>query len=232
RTVYRRIVGENPKDLEDPVCLANLPETLKIAIANATQKNPAIEASLLLEKAAEAGIDFAQSNLFPSLNLQASLAHTEEQLFRDSETDIANATLRLTIPLYQGGGEYSRIRKAKELKNQRLMEGRDTKRLIEENTVRVWESLETSLANIKSFESQVTAMEKSLSGVHAEEEEGLRTILDVLDAERELLDAQVNLETANRNAFIAAFDLRAMTGTLTAQALKLPVNVYNIREQY
>jgi TolC family type I secretion outer membrane protein len=232
RTAYRRIIGIAPSGLESPVLPAVLPDTLDSALDSAMQNNPAIKASVLLERAAQAGIDLAEGGLLPALNLQAGISSADESSARDSETDLASAVLRLSVPLYQGGGQYARVRQAKELQSQRLLESRDVSRLIEEDTIQAWEALQTARANIESFESQVRAAEAALRGVRDEEQAGTRTILDVLDAEQELLDAQVELVRAQRNAFVAALDLRVAAGTLTADALGLPVDRYDIEAHY
>src|SRR5690606_773136 len=95
-----------------------------------------------------------------------------------------------------------------------------------------WEALQTALAQIQSFEAQVQAAEIALEGVRQEAQVGARTVLDVLDAEQELLDAQVSLVTARRDRVVAAFQLLAAVGRLTARDLALPVTYYDVEEHY
>jgi len=228
KTAYRRITGQTPVDLADPDFSASLPDSLENAVNSAQENNPALRTSLLLEEAADEGINLAVGGLLPSIRLEAGMSHTEETAFRDSETDLASATLRLSIPLYQGGAQYARVRQARELQSKRLLESRDVRRLVEEDTVQAWEALETARANIESFEAQVKAADSALNGVRDEEQAGTRTVLDVLDAEQELLDAQVELVGAERNAFVATLDLSVATGILSAKALDLPVKYYDI----
>ena len=96
-----------------------------------------------------------------------------------------------------------------------------------ENVTQWWEALRTSRARIAAFSESVRAAEIALEGVEQEAEVGSRTTLDVLDAEQELFDVKVDLVRARRDEVVAVFGLRAATGRLTAQALGLPVQIYD-----
>ncbi len=96
----------------------------------------------------------------------------------------------------------------------------------------MWENLTTARAQIDAFGAEVRAAEVALDGVVQEEQVGSRTILDVLDAEQELLDACSNLVVATRNEVVASLELRQVVGTLTARALALPVTPYDPEDNY
>jgi outer membrane protein len=83
-----------------------------------------------------------------------------------------------------------------------------------------------------AIREEVRAAEIALDGVRQEELVGQRTLLDVLDAEQELLDAKVSLERAQRDETVARFQLVAAIGSLTAQDLGLDVPVYNPSSHY
>ena len=87
-------------------------------------------------------------------------------------------------------------------------------------------------AKIRSFESGVRAAEIALEGVRQENEVGARTILDILDAEQELLDAKVNLVRSQRDDIVAGVAVFSAIGRLTARDLKLAVDVYNPEIDY
>ncbi len=61
----------------------------------------------------------------------------------------------------------------------------------------------------------------SLEGVRAENSVGTRTVLDILNAEQELLNSQVTLVTARRDAYVAGFALIAAMGNAEARDLGL-----------
>ncbi len=101
-----------------------------------------------------------------------------------------------------------------------------------ESSITAWEGLQTARAQIRSFETGVRAAEIALEGVRQENEVGARTILDILDAEQELLDAQVNLVRSQRDEIVAGFAVLAAIGQLIARDLELAVEVYNPEVDY
>jgi outer membrane protein len=101
-----------------------------------------------------------------------------------------------------------------------------------ETVTREWETLVTARAAIEAFRSQVTASEIALDGVRREAAVGSRTVLDVLDAEQELLDSRVNLVGAQRDQIVAIYGVKSASGALTARALDLPVEYYDPEEHY
>ena len=83
------------------------------------------------------------------------------------------------------------------------------------------------MTQIESLQAAVKAAEIALDGVNQEATVGARTVLDTLDAEQELLGAQVSLVSAERNSLLIAFQLLNEMGELTAARLKLPVELYD-----
>ena len=118
------------------------------------------------------------------------------------------------------------------LASQRRILVDDTTRRAKEDATRTWEALTTARARIQAFQAQIRANEIALEGVEQEARVGSRTVLDVLDAEQELLDAKVNLVRAQRDEIVSGYQLAAATGRLTAQSLRLPVEVYDATTNY
>ena len=96
-----------------------------------------------------------------------------------------------------------------------------TERSIIQQTRSAYSSWQASNAVIESSQLAVEAAELSLEGVRAENSIGNRTIIDVLNAEQELLSARANLVTARRNAYVAGFTLLATMGRAEARDLNL-----------
>jgi outer membrane protein len=138
----------------------------------------------------------------------------------------------LTMPLYQSGAVYSRLREAKQTVGQERLEVAQARRDIVQGVTQAWEALQTARARIVSFTAQVRANEIALEGVKREAEVGARTVLDILDAEQELLGASVDLVGARRDEVVAAFELKAAVGQLTARRLNLPVDFYDPERHY
>ena len=170
--------------------------------------------------------------LSPRVEFNASLSHDEESNSGGSETQRAQILAEVTIPLYQQGAVSSRVRQAKQISNQRRIEIEEARRRSGQESTSAWEALQTARAQIRSFESGVRSAEIALEGVRQENEVGARTILDILDAEQELLDAQVNLVRSQRDEIVAGFAVLAAIGQLIARDLELAVEVYNPEVDY
>ena len=136
------------------------------------------------------------------------------------------------MPIYQNGSEWSRIRQAKELVGQRRNELDSARRALAENVIRAWRQLDSSRSRVTSFEAQVRANEVALNGVRQEALVGSRTTLDVLNAEQELLNSQVNLVQARHDVQVAYYGVLAGIGRLTARTLALPVEYYDEERYY
>src|SRR4029434_10400044 len=92
-------------------------------------------------------------------------------------------------------------------------------RAAEREAVNAWSDLQTAAAQTRSFAEQVRANQIALEGVRQEQEVGARTILDVLDAQQELLNAQVSLVSSQTDHVVAQYRVLASGGALTAQGL-------------
>ena len=104
----------------------------------------------------------------------------------------------LSVPLYQGGGEYARVRQSKELLTQRRYGRDDARRASESEITAAWEAGRTAEARSARSGARSDAAAFAVDGVRQEALVGARSVLDVLDAERELFAAEVDLARAER----------------------------------
>ena len=130
------------------------------------------------------------------------------------------------------GNVYSRVREARQVLSQRSEDLENARRIAVEAGASTWNGLQTAQAVVISFQAEVRANEIALDGVQREALVGSRTVLDVLDAEQELLDANVNLVRSERNELVARFELKSAVGGLTARELRLPVEFYDAERNY
>jgi len=231
RANYRRVVGEVPGRLQP----ARLPPVLPTNEQQALQlvaENPNVLAAAFNEKVARDNVDAVAGELLPTVNLQGSLTRIEETQTRGVDRDTALVQVTLAVPLYQQGQVEARIREAKQVAGQRRIEIEDARRRALEDTTRAWEALNTARARIQAIQAQVRAAQVALDGVTQESRVGSRTVLDVLDAEQELLNARVQLVQSQRDEVVAAYQLASATGQLTAAKLGLPVDVYDPTRNY
>jgi TolC family type I secretion outer membrane protein len=232
RAIFQRVVGVYPEILVQPDLLTGLPENLEDLIEISIREDPRIVQAVYDERAAQKSVRVAEGELLPSVQLRAGLQHQDE--FVNSENTFQEARLmaELLVPLYQQGAVSSRVRQAKQIASQRRIEVDEIRLLAREDAIEAWESLQTAKAQIVSFKAGVSSTKIALEGVRQENLVGSRTVLDVLDAEQEVLDAQVSLVVANRDELLADFALKQAMGHLTAQALALPVTVYDPEADY
>jgi outer membrane protein len=148
------------------------------------------------------------------------------------ETFNASLIGQLTVPLYQGGGEYATIRQSKEVLGQRRLDLDTNRDQARANVVQSWGQLQAAKAQITATQSQVNAAEIALNGVREEARVGQRTTLDVLNAQQELVNARVALVTAQRDRVVASYALLSATGRLSPQVLGLRVIIYDPRVHY
>lgn len=239
RAVYQRTVGAPPVDLAPAPEISGLPDTQDQAINIALDENPLVVQAEYVEEASRYAVRQALGVLLPTVSLSASASRSENQATTTGTTtanigatDTQSITAQLSVPLYQSGSEHAAVRAAKETASQRRIEIDVQRRQVVENTIRAWSSLLTATDRIRSGADQVRAAEVALDGVRQEADVGARTTLDVLNAEQELLNARVALVVAERDEYVAAFDLRSAIGRLTAAQLALPVDLYDPAVHY
>ena len=232
RASYENVVGEPPGVLRPAQPLEDLPDSLDSAISVAKANNYSVIEARYTEDVAKNSVDEIEGELLPTVSLSGSLSRSYEASNRDSESDSASITASISIPLYSSGSVTSRVRQAKQVVFQRRDEYSQAVRTAVEDVTSAWQVLQTAKAQISAFSSAVQAAEIALEGVREEANVGSRTVLDVLDAEQELLDARVNLVTAQRDELVATYQLRQAIGALTAAKLGLPVEIYDVEKHY
>lgn len=234
RAAYRQIIGMPPGNLTDPAVPAGLPANEEEARA-LSEQNPAVTQFEYLERAARDGTDVVFGELLPLVSLQGGVGNEQDFGFGagvDSSTNSASITARVVIPLYQAGGVESRVRESKQFTAQRRQQLDEARRQAGQDATTAWQALETARAQIKSFEAEVEASRTALDGVQQEQQVGLRTVLDVLDAQQEVLRAEVSLVQVRRDQIVAAHQTLAAIGKLTAADLQLPVELYDPAVHY
>ena len=229
RETYIQLVGNAPGMLEAPPPLMGIPSSVGEAVLIALESNPDLIAAKDRAVAAEIDIDVAGAARLPTVagfvngsytNFYGTLGGPTSAQFTQAETT-ANAGIQVSIPLYQGGRPAALERQAQARAGSALETVILTERATIAQTRSAWASWQAANSIIQSSAAAVSAAELSLEGVRAENSIGNRSILDVLNAEQELLSARVQLVTARRNAYVAGFTLLAAIGRAEARDLNL-----------
>jgi outer membrane protein len=229
---YVNIVGAFPKRIRQPVVRVRLPRGATTIVAAARKANPTVVAAYYDELSAREQVRNVAGELLPSLNLNATAGRDFDATSRHSITDSATVTATVTIPLYQSGAVTSRLRAAKQTVFQRRNDLIQAQRTAVETATSALATLESARSQVTAFHSQVKANSIALEGVRQEAQAGLRTVLDVLNAQQELLTSQVNLVRAQRDLVVATYSLLSAVGRLTARRLHLPVRTYDATAHY
>jgi outer membrane protein len=232
RSNFQRTIGEPPRQLTAPPPLRPIARNADEAARLAEANNPNVLRARFDEQAAIHNIDVIFGELLPTASLQGSTFRNDDSSLRDTRSTGSQVIGVLSVPLYQGGQEYARVRQAKQ-EAQRAQEVlNEVRRQVVDNARRSWETLQAALAEVNARTAQIRANEIALDGVQREALVGSRTTLDVLNAEQELLDARTALVRATRDYLIATYALAASAGRLTARDLQLPVQLYDPLDYY
>ncbi len=233
RASYERVVGRPPSNLIEPrVPEALLPKSVSEATGSAAQQNPAVVGSLYREQAARHNVDKIWGELLPSVQLEGNYTKRFEPSRTTDESETTSLVGRLNVPIYAGGEVHARVRQAKHTHVSRLQEVEQSRTEVTSQTITAFSALQAVRARMQSDQIAVNASQTALNGVREEEKVGQRTLLDVLNAEQELLNAQVTLVTDQRDLIVNAFALLVAVGRMNATALGLGPDVYDAEAHY
>jgi outer membrane protein len=220
---YRRVIGQQPGQLQPPPPLPPFPATADEAVRIALVNNPDLISITRQAEAAGYDVKSVRGTRLPTISGVASADYfdaTGDDFGLQSGT-ATSIGAQARIPLYQGGLPSARIRRAQAIEGQTFEQRVATERAVVSSTRSAFADYQAAIESIKSNEIAVKANELALEGVRAENSVGTRTILDVLDAEQELLNSQVLLVTARRDAYVAGFQLLNAMGQADADDLGL-----------
>jgi len=229
RETYIQIIGKAPQDLASPPPLMGIPASVEEAVAIALDNSPDLSAARQRAKAAGYDVSSARAARLPTVSLFADGGYTSYlgALSYDGlalggipqHYTTADVGIRASIPLFQGGRPAAQVRQAQAREDQAQEQSTGTERAVIANTRSAWSTWTAANDVITDSQVAVDAAQLSLEGVRAENSVGNRTILDILNAEQELVNAQVTLVTARRNAYVAGFNLLVTMGRAQARDL-------------
>jgi outer membrane protein len=230
---YRQIIGVEPRQLAPGRPLDRLvPRTVDAALKVALNEHPAIKAAQHGVDVAELQVKVEQGALAPQLGVSGSVSRRYDRQTEGDNALSASVVAQLTVPIYDGGQAYATTRQAKETAGQRRLEADSIRDQVRAAVVSSWGQLEAARAQIQAAQAQIDAAETALNGVREEARVGQRTTLDVLNAQQELLNARVNLITAQRDRVVASYAVVQAMGRLHSRALGLAVNHYSPKIHY
>lgn len=235
RNNFQRVIGRPAETLEQSPPLPKLPGTQDQALAIALKLSPRIQSAQAQDKAAQYGVDNAVGALLPHASIVGEYDYNQDSLSfggKHSKVDAFSILGQISVPLYQGGADTARIREAREAKSQTRLGIVDADQATRQALKDAWASFHASQTALSYNQLRVASSEQALNGVIQQQHQGERSILDILNAEQERLQAQVAVSTSHHDMVVSSFQLLAATGQLTARQLALRVKIYNPNDHY
>ncbi len=228
REAYFVAIGKYPGVLQAPPPLPRIPNTVEAAKSIALRGHPSILRAQHGVKIAEINVYRAEAAMKPKISLSGSLSINPKAFSGDT----AGLSIKGTAPIYQGGRLTSAYRQALALEEKSRSDLQLAGLLVAQNTHRFWAQLQIARASITARQKEVRASRVALRGIREEANLGARTTLDVLDAEREMVQAETNLVEARRNESVAVYSLLSAMGLLTVNHLQLGIKTYDANVNY
>jgi outer membrane protein len=230
RERYIRVVGTPAGVLATPPALPNLPTGPDQAVSVALEDNPALDAAKKARDASAYDVSVARAARLPQVsvgvngdyyNRFGAVPGPGQKVGVANDGFTTSAGVNLTLPLFQGGRPAAQVRQAQARQSAAIEQVTSAERGVIAQTRSAYAVWQSAQRVIESSTLAVSANRLSLEGVRAENSVGTRTILDILNAEQELLNSQVQLVTAERDAYVAGFAVLAAMGRAEAQDLGL-----------
>ena len=216
KITFNRIVGLKPINLEEFVDIndnINLKNFIKNVEKNnytlASLDNDIKNTNILLSK--------EKLSNKPSLDLSTSVEYSDSGRL-DTGTETTNGTigLTLTIPIFQKNNDKSDIRKYQSQLLQSELTYDDTKQDLRIQASNLYKNYLISKSNISSNNKQLVSIQTSLESIKEEYNIGTKTITDLIEAESELLNINVNYHASKKDMILNYFNIMALEGSLIA----------------
>lgn len=215
---FQRLVGKQPGKVAWPKIPKHLvPASVAQAIDVAFANNPDIRSRLADVRAARYAARASAGDLLPNVSLESSYQKGYRDNLTNAREDEFRVGLRISAPLFTGGSNLASVREAKSIAAQREYELDDTRLAIRESVIRASRQRSAAQARAKASRRAITANSGALKGLQIEYRGGQRTLLDVLNGQRELVDSRIAYEQARYDAMLSEFFLIASIGSLSPE---------------
>ncbi|MDR3494777.1 MAG: TolC family outer membrane protein [Ancalomicrobiaceae bacterium] len=232
KATFVQFVGVEPKKLSSALPFERLvPPAITAAVDISQREHPALRAAIYNIDVAQANVTYAEGALLPQVNLQGSVTHAWEPSGY-LRSDQAQIGINVSVPLYQGGGEYAAVRQAKEQLGTARIQVDIARERMRQIVAAEWAFYVSSSTTIAAAQAQIAADQLALQGTIEQRNVGERTTLDVLNAQSVLFQARISLAQAERQKAVALFTLLQAIGRFDVDHLRLAATRYDPKQHY
>ncbi|PZX15474.1 TolC family outer membrane protein [Celeribacter halophilus] len=232
RETYKVAIGHYPEKLSSPPNIKLPVSGVEAAVTLAKQKHPGIVALQHEVRAHDITVEVAERSILPTVDASISHSVTDNTNSSAYEDNYTSLSVGVSGTIYSGGSIASQVREAIADRDASRAELLQTTREVEQSVRTNWSLLSVYAASEEASNAYVKAQRVAYDGVKEEADLGAATTLDVLDAEQDLLDAQVSAIQARIARETQAFSVLQSMGLLTVDQLKLDVPVYDPSAYY
>ncbi len=227
---YLAVVGQSPGALDPEPELAGLPRTVEEAFDAAERNNPQLMAAIATERSARQRIAQAKAAFGPTLSVRVDATVTPAAAYLEKQyARSLTGAVTFSQPLFTSGLTNSRVREAADRDSQAQLEIEATRRGVIQQVAQAWSQLVSTRGALAIEVRQVEAERASVEGNRIEERAGLRSTIELLNAELELTTSRVTLVQGRHDEYLARASVLAAMGLLEARFLVPGVEAYDTR---
>lgn len=241
---YEQVVGRMPGKLAKPSVPQWMPQNIKEALDKARLNNPTVLKAQYAEIAARRKVEQVNGGLLPKVDLRGTSTLSQNRtrkvnalgnLTGGTSSDFTadhKVTVNVNVPIYEAGSIRSQRRQAIEDAERNRIQIETTRRQIEQQLIQAFQDYDAAKSNLKYYAEQVRANEISVEGTRQEVLVGSKILLDVLNAQNNLLNAQQALVQVEQTLYLSAYKIIVLMGMLTAKSMQLQVEQYDSTAHY
>jgi outer membrane protein len=232
RAAFERAIGRPAETLQTEPKVPEMLPSEQAALDEAEQRNPQVAFAREQARVADVSVDVASSERLPTLSLQGQYIRGKDEIAKGINEEALSLIAQLRVPLYQGGGEYADLRKARELRTQATDQIESALRDLRDNLHSAWAGETAARELLVLYEQQVRANQAAYTDLQEQVVAGERTVIELLNASQELLLSRISLANARHDYYVNAYRVNTAVGRMTATAMNLPIPIYDPEQHY
>lgn len=213
---YEALTGYKPGNLNLPQLPTRyVPKSIEDAQHKAVGLHPDLRSARAQNKAADYAVKAAKGAFLPTVDVTGEYNSTFSSSLSNTERAESTFSLRLSLPIFDGGSRVADVQKAKAERNQRRYRTNALSARVKSDAKENFLRNRAAQSALRQARMEVKAAKDLLRGIRIEEKAGQRSFLDILDAEVSFLDARELEIYSQADSVVALYSLLASTGQLT-----------------